>query len=303
MSKYCGIIDDNGTKLCIDSKSKCPINFLSENYTENSSSVIIGNKTFYYGYDETQKEKKIIAGLLADTDLYLNKEKNTTDIIDTYNISCFLEDNKNLYKNINLEYDPYEENDKDKKGNSYLRIYYNDISLTNLRNSRDHYLMSKRINSVALNKINKNMKTISILGLIAYGILLIGFIYIIYKQISFFKDGYNAGEKGYYGCLIIIFLALILTPLIFGCINITKINKAEEIDPQANFNTFKKLNIIYIILGFTLFVFLIFYIIFVPVKIKERNITDTKMDSKQNITNTSNNVPEISETISDINKN
>ena len=114
-SKYCGIIDDDGNKLCINSKYECPINYISKNYTENSSSVMIGHKTFYYGNDNTQNDRKIIAGLLADTDLYLNEDLNKTEILDTYTISGFLKDNKNLYKNINLEYDPYEEKDIYKK--------------------------------------------------------------------------------------------------------------------------------------------------------------------------------------------
>ena len=77
-----------------------------------------------------------------------------------------------------------------------------------------------------------------------------------------------------------IFLALILTPLIFGCLNLRKLNKAEEIDPTVNYNTFRKLNIAFIIIGFALFLLLIIYMIFVPIKIEERYD-----ENKKDITN------------------
>lgn len=307
-SKYCGIIDDDGNKLCINSKYKCPINYISENYTDISYSVMIGDKTFYYGNDNTLNNRKIIAGLLADTDLYLNEDLNKTDIIDTYNISEFLEDNKNLYKNINLGYDPYEEKDIDKKGNSYLRIYYNEIDLTNLRNMKEKSLMNHRMNSKALNKINKNMKVFSILGLIVYGIILLGFIYIIYQQCSFLKDGFNQGEKQFYIGFIVLILILIIVHMVFVCININKIKKAEDIDPKANFKFFKLHNIIFIVLCLVLFVFLILYMIFVPVEIKETvENKDIKVAYQEKINNsTTDNIPKENEnktTIEDINKN
>ena len=77
----------------------CPINYISENKLSNNySSVLIGNKTFYYGNNITTK-RKIIAGLVVDTDLYLNQDNDKKDLIDNYTISEFLEDNQNLYKN------------------------------------------------------------------------------------------------------------------------------------------------------------------------------------------------------------
>ena len=80
----------------------CPINYILENKLSNdSSSVLIGNKTFYYGNDNTTK-RKIIAGLVVDTDLLLNQDNDKKDIIDNYTISGLLEDNKDLYKDVNL---------------------------------------------------------------------------------------------------------------------------------------------------------------------------------------------------------
>ena len=74
--KFCGYIDDQENKLCISSNSSCPINYISENKSNenlNYQTVIIGNKTFYYTFDEDiSQNTKIIAGLVADSDLYLN---------------------------------------------------------------------------------------------------------------------------------------------------------------------------------------------------------------------------------------
>ena len=269
--KNCGIIDDEENKLCINSNSNCPINYISENKMNGFSSVKFGNKTFYYGNDNSRKDKRIIAGLIADTDFYLNQDKDENDIIDNYTISGFLEENKNLYKEVNLGFDPYKDEDIDKKGKSYLRTYYNEgFDLTNLRKGKEQYYFNRKINNEALNSINKKTKFILILGLIACGYLLLVFIIIIIKQCYYLMNNYDPEENGINLCLFVIFLCLILTPLIFGCINIVKTNKAEDINPQANYNTFRTLNIIFIIIGFILFLFLVCYAIFVPIKLEEK---------------------------------
>ena len=74
---------------------------------------------------------------------------------------------------------------------------------------------------------------------------------------------------------------MIIAPLIFGCLNLVKLNKAEELDSNANYNTFRKLNIAFIILGFVLFLFLILYFLFVPININEQNIPQNKKDDTQ----------------------
>ena len=49
-TKNCGIIDSNENQLCIREILNCPINYISENKLNNDyNSVLIGNKTFYYG--------------------------------------------------------------------------------------------------------------------------------------------------------------------------------------------------------------------------------------------------------------
>ena len=292
--KSCGIIDSYKNKLCIKSSSRCPINYVSENKLNgNYASIMFNNKTLYYGNDNTITDNKIIVGLVADSDLYLNKDNNKKDIVDTYTISGFLEDNKYLYKGINLGYDPYRDEDIDNKGNSYLRVYYNEgINLTDLRKTDERNKFNHKMNKEALNSITSKTKVISILGLIACGYIILVFIIILIDQIKALnKERELTGRKGYYICFTVIFLALNITPLIFGCSNLAKLNKAEDLDSNAEYNTFKILNIAFIIIGFLLFLLLILYLIFVPIKIKEQeksknNEDNTKIDFNNSKVNT-----------------
>ena len=278
-TKNCGIIDDNGNSLCIKLKFKCPINYISENkLSDDCSSFLLGNKTFYYGNDNTIK-RKIIAGLIVDTDLLLNPDNDKKDIIDNYTISGLLEDNPNLYKDVNLGYDPYKTNNIDSKGNSYLRSFYNNqnINLTTIRESKNYLSFNHKMNKRALDSIHYKTKVITILGLIALGYLLLVFFIILYNQRSYYKSGwYGKCGKGYYACFIIIFISLMITPLIFGCINIKKANDAENIDMNKDYSTFKNLNIAFIVIGFSLFLFLIVYIVIVPIKCCFEKKIDTK---------------------------
>jgi uncharacterized membrane protein len=135
------------------------------------------------------------------------------------------------------------------------------------------------LNKRALDSIHYKTKIITILGLIALGFLLIGFVVILFKQISYYRSGYyRSCGKGYFICVTIIFSGLMITPLIFGFINISKAKDAEDLDPNGKYSTFKTLNLVFIIIGFALFLFLIAYIILVPIKccfedIPENNTT------------------------------
>ena len=154
----CGIIDDNENKLCVSSSSNCPINYFSEKKLNEDiihNSVIIGNKTFYYTFDDNNK-RKIIAGLIADSDLYLNENDEEMTLIDINNISGFLEDNNNLYKEVNLGFDPYKEKDINKRGNSYLRLFYNkNVNLSLLRYNIDTYNYNHEFNEDIIKPIKK----------------------------------------------------------------------------------------------------------------------------------------------------
>ena len=268
--KNCGIIDDNGNELCIKTYLNCPINYILENKLSNdSSSVLIGNKTFYYGNDNTTK-RKIIAGLVVDTDLLLNQDNDKKDIIDNYTISGLLEDNKDLYKDVNLSYDPYNEENIDSKGCSYLRIFYNDqnVNLSSLREAKNYLNFNRNMNNKFLNSIHYKTKVITYLGIIALGYLIIAFtIFLIFQKKRYQTNGYGSYcEKATYGLAIVIFLILFIFPLIFGCINIKKTKDAEILDPNKDYSNFKTFNIVFIIIGFSLFLYLIAYIVLVPIE-------------------------------------
>jgi len=281
--KNCGIIDSNENQLCIRNNLNCPINYISENKLSNNySSVLIGNKTFYYGNNITTK-RKIIAGLVVDTDLYLNQDNEQKDLIDNYTISGFLEDNQNLYKNVNLGYDPYQEENIDSKGKSYLRIFYNEqnVNLSSLRENSEKIIFSHTMNNEALESIHYKTKVITILGLIALGFILLSFIVILRKQFSYYKRGwYGEYGKGHFVCVTVIFIGLMITPLIFGCINISKAKDAQKLDINKNYSTFKNLNIAFVVIGFTLFLFLIVYIILVPIKFGFEEHLNEKVNNK-----------------------
>ena len=253
-TKFCGIIDDKENKLCISSTSSCPINYFSENKLnehKNHSTVIIGNKTFYYTFDDDiTQNKKIIAGLVVDSDLYLNYDNAQNIIIDKYTISGLLEDNKNLYKEIDLGFDPYQTENIDEKGNSYLRIYYKEsINLTELWTKIEKYKNNIKLNEEKIKPINKNIKVTSICGLIAYGFAFLTLIFLC--------AGIN--EKKLYGTFVGIFAILMLVSLIFACINISKFRGLKKLDHNNdNIETSRKLNLSFVILGFSFFPFIIF---------------------------------------------
>ena len=71
-----------------------------------------------------------------------------------------------------------------------------------------------------------------------------------------------------------------ITPLIFGCINISKAKDAQKLDINKNYSTFKNLNIAFVVIGFTLFLFLIVYIILVPIKFGFEENLNEKVNNK-----------------------
>jgi heme/copper-type cytochrome/quinol oxidase subunit 2 len=108
---------------------------------------------------------------------------------------------------------------------------------------------------------------ISILGLISLFYLFLIFICIISYQCNYYKNGSDKGSKCCYFWGIIIFIGLIITPLIYSCNIISKVKYAKEKYGYNDiFSTFKILNMIFVILGFALILFLIVYIILVPFK-------------------------------------
>ena len=258
-TKDCGIIDDNENKLCVSSSSNCPINYISENKTNPNkihSNVIIGNKTFYYTFDDdTKNKRKIIAGLVADTDLYLNQDNDEKVIIDTDTISGFLSDNKNLYRQVNLGFDPYKEENIDSKGNSYLRIFYNKkVDLADLRDKINTYNLHHKINEEGINPVRKKTKFIMIFGLISYiSFLLFMFLFLICGGFDDIKFG---------SIFLLLFIVFYIVSFIYVCINISKFNKLKNLDKNAD--TFPRLiNLIIFGLYLGLIGYLIFLMIYV----------------------------------------
>ena len=257
----CGIIDDNENQLCIPSTYSCPVNYFSEsklNENKLHSSVMIGNKTFYYTFDDNNKrERKIIAGLIADSDLHLNENNDQKVLLDTGNISEFLIDNKNLYKEVELGFDPYKEDNIDSKGNSYLRLFYNNkVDLSILRRNIDEYYFNHTLNEDLIKPINKKIKLTSIFCFIATGISLIMCLGVLANRRTF--DSSDSGVI-YFACvLIIIFLIL---SLIYGCLNLSNFNELRDMVPNEN-NLTRKMNILVVIIGYILLAFHVFVIIY-----------------------------------------
>lgn len=53
------------------------------------SSLIIGDKIFYYIFDYIITDRKIISGLILDINIYLNKDNDKKILIDTKTISIW----------------------------------------------------------------------------------------------------------------------------------------------------------------------------------------------------------------------
>ena len=289
----CGIIDDNENQLCIPSTYSCPVNYFSEsklNENKLHSSVMIGNKTFYYTFDDNNKrERKIIAGLIADSDLHLNENNDQKVLLDTGNISEFLIDNKNLYKEVELGFDPYKEDNIDSKGNSYLRLFYNDkVDLSNLRRNIDEYNFNRSLNEDLIKPINKKIKRTSIFGFIASGIFLILCILILLTS-----KFYNFDDKTLITFICILVIIFLMLSEIYGCLNIKNFNELRDKDRNNN-NIARKINIVVVIIGYILLAFNIFvisYIICIRNKLDKccYNICDKKNKNKNIYNNTTQN--------------
>ena len=287
----CGIIDDNENQLCIPSTYSCPINYISEsklNENKLHSSVMIGNKTFYYTFDDSNKTKrKIIAGLIADSDLYLNENNDQKVLIDTGTISEFLIDNKNLYKEVELGYDPYKEENIDSKGNSYLRLFYNDkVDLSILKKNISEYNFNYTLNEDFVKPINKKIKLTSIFGFIATGIS-----FIICLGVLAYSGIDDSSYRGVISTAFVLVIIFLILSLIYGCLNITNFNELKDIVPN-DYNLARKMNILVVIIGYILLAFNVFVIIyFACLRNKFKNCCyDICIKKNQNIqNNTSNN--------------
>ena len=288
---YCGIIDDNENKLCIDSNLKCPINIISEEKINNINSYFkIDNKDFYYYFDETAKNKKVVAGLFVDTDIYLNKKEKDYALLDIYTISGVLEENKILYKRVNLGFDPYSEKDIDKKGKSYLKIRYNEnVDLNSLREKNNTYYKNKNIQNNLIRPVTKNYNPINMLGIIGYSFFIIIIVILMLISIcnkSTKDENYKISiSQCYFLCCFIpvsiIFIIFTIFPTIKYCNIVGKLN---EINKDLNISSLKLCNKIFIILSFSLYGIILLLTIIICINRKKRKELSNKQTEKRNAT-------------------
>jgi len=119
----CGILDELGNKLCYPIGYTCPINYITLNNSEKNYNykeyTIDGIKIYYT--NEAIEDGKVLGGFFVDSDLMIKYNIGECQIIDTSKISDLLKSNKNkLYKD-SLNFDPYNDEDIDKKGKAYLK--------------------------------------------------------------------------------------------------------------------------------------------------------------------------------------
>ena len=197
-----------------------------------------------------------------------------------------MDDNINLYRNINLGYDPYKEEDIDKRGKSYLKINYNEyVDIPDLRKRKKQQIFNHEMNDNIVNPIHKKTKLITIMGAITCGCG--SFLYLLYLCYPY-QSHYPGCTKfsiKFYICGNLIFLGLIITPLIFGCINIKKASKGEDMDSNNNFSYFKNINIVFIIIGFILVALLIIYLIQLQLKCEFNKNIEKEKENNNNKTN------------------
>ena len=312
-TKNCGIIDDNENKLCISNNLECPINIISEKKINNSNSYFkVGNKTFYYDFDENSKNKKIIAGLYVDTDIYLNIEEEDYIILDTYTISRLLEENKILYKDVNLGFDPYTDKNIDQKGKSYLKIKYNakNVDLISLREKNNTYFKNKNIQDNLISPVTKKYKTFNMLGIIGYSFFI--FIIVILMLISC-CDKLNEDEEGKnykilinqrnFLCCFIPLSIIFVIITIFPTIKYFSISgKLNEINKDLNISFLKLCNKIFIILSFSLYgIILLFIVIICIYRKKKKDLSNKGTEKKDENNNTTNNNTTINNTTNNSN--
>ena len=103
--------------------------------------------------------------------------------------------------------------------------------------------------------------------------------FFILALINFFSN--------FYFILILLFFGLIVTPLVFGCINVGKARDGQNLNPNdEEYSIFKNLNLAFVIIGIALVLLLIAYMILVPFKFGFKEESDVKVNNYINETNT-----------------
>jgi hypothetical protein len=155
--KPCGILDKYGNKLCIPKNEKCPINNISMGYeppdkVHTYAPIKVGNKTIYYSNDFVE-DGRIIKGLYSDSDVKIEYNENCS-ILDTYNLSYFLNENIKIYK------DKYIPQSMKNNGKSYLKycdFVVNNLDLNQLKNDYKLYQFSQKFNTDIYEKLKDKL--------------------------------------------------------------------------------------------------------------------------------------------------
>ena len=150
--KLCGVLDENGHKLCLPLDKRCPINRIAVNKIPsdgyNYTSVKIDNITLYYT-NEAIKDGRIIKSIMADSTINI---LNDCEILDIIPLKDLMEYNRNIYseqKNIITSEDK-----------AYLKwcpaFNYGLTDLTKKREEYKIYLNIKNINEYIVKPLNDN---------------------------------------------------------------------------------------------------------------------------------------------------
>jgi hypothetical protein len=178
-TKQCGILDEHGNKLCYpDNVTECPINYITLDSSDNKynySSCVIDGVTIYYTNQATN-EGLVLGGFYVDSDLKINY--GDCQIISTSTIREFLDSQKNKQYRNSLNFDPYKDNNIDKKGNAYLRWcipgFGKERNIALVKELNKVYELNKTTNN-DLDELKSESMVIYIIDLVGY-ILLILFL-------------------------------------------------------------------------------------------------------------------------------
>ena len=175
----CGILDELGNKLCYPKGINCPINYITLNSSDknyNYKEYTIDGVKIYYT-NEAIEDGKVLGGFYVDSDLMIKYNIGECQIIDTGKISELLNSHKNkLYKN-SLSFDPYKDENIDKKGKAYLKWCIPGVgkerNITLVKQFTIDYNLNKTTNR-EITKFSSTIKLLYFISLPGYIIVPIG---------------------------------------------------------------------------------------------------------------------------------
>ena len=173
------ILDELGNKLCYPKGYNCPINYITLNKTEknyNYKEYTIDGVKIYYT-NEAIKDGKVLGGFFVDSDLLEKYKIGECQIISTSKISELLNSNPNkLYRN-SLNFDPYKDENIDKKGKAYLKWCIPGVgkerNITLIKKLSEDYELNKTANKNYVTS-RKGIKILFFITLPSYIVITIG---------------------------------------------------------------------------------------------------------------------------------